>query len=147
MRLGRRASRWFTALAAVALAGCLSVEPAPPELLTTSIGPPPADYETQIRDYFRSSLFDPYSAVYETRKPVRGWGRADDGVMRVFWAVCGTVNAKNRFGGYVGQRPFLAMFNQARIIGGLMDNEPPKYMTSTVVKQCTAWYGAEGSRP
>ena len=145
MRL--RASRCVMVCAVVALAGCLSVEPVPPELLTASIGPPPEDYESQIRDYFRPSLLDPYSAVYEARKPVRGWERDNDGVMRVFWAVCGTVNSKNRFGGYVGQRPFLTMFNQARIIGGLIDHEPPKYMTSAIVERCKAWYGAEGSRP
>jgi hypothetical protein len=67
--------------------------------------------------------------------------------MRVFWAVCGTVNAKNRFGGYVGQRPFMSMFDRGRIIGGLIDHEPPKYMTSAIVERCTAWYSGTGAPP
>jgi len=84
--------------------------------------------------------------VYEMRAPVRGWERANDGVMRVMWAVCGTVNAKNRFGGYVGQRPFLTMFHQARVVIGFIDHKPPKYTTSFVVGRCTAWYGPAGTR-
>jgi len=143
----RTAKRAALLLAAVSLFGCLAVEPPPLDLSAVSIGPPPEDYATQIREYFKPSLLDPYSAVYEMRSPVRGWERANDGVMRVIWAVCGTVNAKNRLGGYVGQRPFLTMFHQARIIGGLIDHEPPKYMTSAIVERCSAWYGAAGSRP
>jgi hypothetical protein len=77
-----------------------------------TIGPPPEDYETQIKQYFRPSRLDPCSAVYEMRAPVRGWERANDGVMRVIWVVCGTVNAKNRFGGYVGQRHSLLCFTR-----------------------------------
>ena len=147
-RLARRALRCFMVLAAVALSGCLSREPAPPQLLTVSIGPPPEDYETQIRDYFRPSLLDPDSAVYEARKPVWGWERVNDRVMYGFWAVCGTVNAKSRFGGYVGQRPFMSMFDRrGRIIGGQIDQDPPKYVTSGIVEGCSAWYSGTGARP
>jgi len=78
MRFARRASLLVALciLAAVSLSGCLSVPPRPPDLHTVSIGPPPGDYEAQIQQYFRSSLLDPYSAVYEIRTPTRGWEHA-----------------------------------------------------------------------
>jgi hypothetical protein len=124
---------------AVALAGCLTAEPAPPDLSAAAIGPPPGDYKTQIPEYFKPSLLDPYSAVYQFREPVRGWERGNDGIMKVFWAVCGTLYAKNRFGGYADPSPFLTIFSQERIVGLVGES-------SVVSRRCTAWYGAEGAR-
>ncbi|MDH5723695.1 MAG: hypothetical protein OEY94_10300 [Alphaproteobacteria bacterium] len=31
------------------------------------------------------------------------------------WRVCGTVNSKNRFGGYTGSVPFVVLFKDGRI--------------------------------
>jgi hypothetical protein len=47
----------------------------------------------------RASLFDPTSATFEDLRVVK-----HDQDRRI---VCGSVNAKNRLGGYVGRRPFL----------------------------------------
>ncbi len=45
----------------------------------------------------REQLFDPASAQFKDLKTVNGV---------VGLRVCGRVNAKNRFGGYIGFRPF-----------------------------------------
>src|SRR5262245_49168637 len=118
------------------MAGCFGLPPKPPDLYAVQIGPPPENYEDQIRNYFKPSLLDPYSAMYEFSGPVRGWDQDNNGIAKVFWVVCGTVNAKNRFGGYVGQRPFLAIFDRARIVFGLIGE------SSAVPQRCKAWYAA-----
>ncbi|WP_156402212.1 hypothetical protein [Caulobacter sp. Root1472] len=53
----------------------------------------------------RSSLADPDSALFKDVWAVRGkLAEAPEGVF-----ACGTVNAKNGFGGYVGYTPFVAI--------------------------------------
>lgn len=68
--------------------------------------------EEAVKAYFSSKLFDPYSAQYSLSEPINsymGWyGDPMHG-----WFVCGTVNAKNRMGGYVGASPFWAYFDPA----------------------------------
>jgi hypothetical protein len=32
------------------------------------------------------------------------------------WAVCGTVNAKNRYGGYVGAQPFFVLIRDNQVV-------------------------------
>ena len=57
------------------------------------------------------------------------------------WVVCGTVNAKNRFGGYVGARPFYAAFRDGQLLtvrlqggGSLLDS------AGVIVERCAEWY-------
>lgn len=63
----------------------------------------------EIRDVVRAKialerdLFDPYSAVYGT-------------VVRRNGIVCGYVNAKNKFGAYVGMREFVWIEGHAAVI-------------------------------
>ncbi len=67
----------------------------------------------QAQDMIRSQLIDPGSAQFRN---VQGRGDA---------AVCGEVNSKNRFGGYVGFRRFVVdrQTNQAVL-------DPQEYLTS-----------------
>ena len=39
---------------------------------------------------------------------------------RFGWRVCGTVNSKKRFGGYVGRVPFFVLFRDGRIVESLV---------------------------
>jgi hypothetical protein len=93
-------------------AGCVSASP-PPTLATANIGPPPVGYESGIKALFAASLKDPYSAVYTFQRPVRSWF-FDETQMN--WAVCGTLNAKNAFGGYVGARPFAVFYRHGQMV-------------------------------
>lgn len=78
-------------------------------------GPYPSNYEQAIKDAVSPTLIDPYSAVYELGLVKQGKNSmAGDTVYG--WNICGTINAKNRMGGYVGPKPVYAMFKDGRII-------------------------------
>jgi len=78
-------------LAALSLAGCVSVPQGTPVNVTPAM-------RASIEQGTRQALKDPMSAMFGTIRAAR----FPDG--RLF--VCGYVNAKNSFGGYVGEKPF-----------------------------------------
>lgn len=81
-------------IAALLLARCTP----PPDVNAGNAGPYPANYKDLMADYIKTTFFDPYSLRdVKLSKPFpsrTGWG--------VGWAVCLTLNAKNRMGGYTG---------------------------------------------
>lgn len=84
-----------------------AIRPTPDQIASADYGSYPSDYEEIIKNYYGKSLFDPYSAVFTFSQPQKawnGWGGTKFG-----WAVCGSLNAKNRFGGYVGATPFYVL--------------------------------------
>jgi hypothetical protein len=56
-----------------------------------------------IQDKIGETLKDPYSAQYTFER----WGIPQASFRGATRTVCGTVNAKNSFGGYVGRRAFM----------------------------------------
>lgn len=104
--------RSFT-LGLIGLVSACASAPTEQHLNAADIGPFPSNYEQLVKDNFAASLFDPYSAVYSfTNTPFRGYsGNVFDGA-NVGWIVCGTVNAKNRMGGYVGAKPFVVVISK-----------------------------------
>lgn len=97
--------------------GACASEPTEQHVNSADIGPYPSNYEQIVKSNFATSLFDPYSAVYAfTLTPVRGYaGNSVDGA-KIGWVVCGTVNAKNRLGGYVGAKPFVVVISNGAVI-------------------------------
>ena len=86
----------------------LSVE----ELRRADFGPYPDNYQEIIKNHFHFKLFDPYSAQYTFGKPIKRYVRGGE----IFgWAVCGTINAKNRMGGYVGAQQFWVIISHGKI--------------------------------
>ena len=98
------------------LTACASA-PTSREIAAADIGPFPGNYEQIIKDYYAQSLFDPYSAVYTfVRVPMHGFaGNRLEGA-EIGWVVCGTLNAKNRFGGFVGAKPFRVVIRYNQIV-------------------------------
>lgn len=92
--------------AGLILSGCAKA-PTREEFYKADFGPKPDNYEQLVKDYYFTKLFDPYSAQYTFAQPHKGWLRFGGGTYG--WYVCGTVNSKNRFGAYVGARPFYFM--------------------------------------
>lgn len=84
-------------LSALLAAGCNKAEPLPVAKLS------PAQ-EEQAKLAVRSTLKDPHSAMFEGLEA----GTTHDGTI-----VCGYVNAKNGFGGYVGRQPFRVLLYTA----------------------------------
>jgi len=122
-----RGSSVIAALAALLLTGCAT--PISPETLAHANygSPPPKNYKELIKKEISPALLDPYSAQYEFSSPSKGYTRNAPvwGTTEMFgWKVCGTVNAKNRFGAYVGTTPFFILFKNGRIAEKLVGNPP-----------------------
>ena len=87
----------------------------PPEVVTNANygSPPPVNYQEIIKQSIGQQLIDPTAPLYEFSTPTKGYTRNAPmfGTQQAFgWRVCGTVNSKNRFGGYVGRVPFFVLF-------------------------------------
>ena len=96
---------------------CSCAAPSKEEIAQADIGPRPENAEQLVRDHFAQTLFDPYSAVYTfDYGPERGYFTALD--TTIGWVICGSVNAKNRMGGYVGAKRFRAVIVRGRVAEG-----------------------------
>ena len=110
------------------LGGCLRL-PTDEELRNADYGTPISQDEAEkiARVVIGSTLKDPQSAQYSWLPIERGWlytYSVWSGEMHAFgYLLEGTVNAKNAFGGYVGQRVYKVLFHNGKVIR--MDGEVP----------------------
>ncbi|MCD9959420.1 hypothetical protein LVT17_27945, partial [Klebsiella pneumoniae] len=79
----------------------------------------PATGETYPKsDLFNKAsarLKDPYSARYDFNEPFKGWCKS--GFTTYYgWLVPFTLNAKNSYGGYVGNKSYLYLVNKNNAI-------------------------------
>jgi hypothetical protein len=77
----------------------------------------PANYKELIQDYLNTHLKDPYSAAWKY-PPVQGWVRnapVQGSQLVLGWKVVCLVNAKNSFGGFNGNTPYLFMIRDGAI--------------------------------
>lgn len=96
--------------------------PTDSEIQNADYGPYPENYQEIIKNYYSEKLYDPYSAMYTFRKgPEKSFMRTFNGIVYL-WRVTGTVNGKNKFGGYVGAKPF-----EVYIKHGVVFSEVPPY--------------------
>ncbi|HHT9144965.1 MAG: PDZ domain-containing protein [Candidatus Brocadiaceae bacterium] len=95
------------------LASCVSL-PSREQYINADYGSYPENYEQRIKDYFSNILRDPYSAQYRFHKPFKGWiykaPIQGGGVDHFGWLVRVWVNAKNAFGGYIGEKHYMFFF-------------------------------------
>lgn len=115
------------AVLALCLAGCST--PTADELRNADYGSYPYDYESIIRSHMRGVLKDPESARYEfLNSPKIGWNGF--GEKQFGHVVCVNINAKNSYGGYVGNRLSYFMIRNGRVVrtlhsdGSAMDGLP-----------------------
>lgn len=110
-------------LSAILLWGC-ATDISSDALATADYGPPPpANYQELIKAEFAKTLIDPTSPLYEFDSPRKGYTKESPmfGTHQKFgWRVCGTVNSKNRFGGYVGSVPFFFLFRDGQVTEALV---------------------------
>lgn len=107
------------------MTSCVSV-PTQQEMSTMSFGFAPTNYESPIKQYFDSTLIDPYSAHYEFSTPVQFVWKDSfllGGKVYAGYLVNTQVNSKNRMGGYGGSRRFGFIFNSNRIIKVITPDE------------------------
>lgn len=101
------------------LSGCAT--PIPPEVIAKADygRPPPKNYKEIIKRSIGETLIDPTAPLYEFGTPSKGYTARSPifGTEQAFgWRVCGTVNSKNRFGGYVGRVPFFVLLRNGVIV-------------------------------
>ena len=103
-------------LSCLLLSGCAtSPRPTQEQVNAADCGPMPVSYKESIKQIIDGRLSDPYSAVYTFSSPQKSWNRST-GQPIYGWRVCGTVNAKNKFGGYVGATPFYALIRDEEVM-------------------------------
>jgi len=96
--------------------GCASSpRPTPQQIAEADYGDPPSKYQDSIKGVISPKLFDPYSAIYTFSVPDKGWNNML-GKTIYGYSVCGSINAKNRFGGYVGAKPFYSFFRNESLV-------------------------------
>lgn len=87
------------------LSGCGYIKPKPSDLQVANFGERPTRDEAAslVKTHMSKALFDPYSAVYECDEPRKAWGNSV-GKLYYGYAVTCNINAKNRFGAFVGSQ-------------------------------------------
>ncbi|HGH0737155.1 TPA: hypothetical protein ACJHGZ_005666, partial [Klebsiella pneumoniae] len=75
----------------------------------------PENYQEIIKGSMSARLKDPYSARYDFNEPFKGWCKS--GFTTYYgWLVPFTLNAKNSYGGYVGNKSYLYLVNKNNAI-------------------------------
>lgn len=102
------------------LSACAGTPPSESE-----IGSYPTAYKAIAKEHLRVSLIDPYSvrdAQIAPPKPgqihIAGTLRHESG-----WAVCFRANAKNRMGGYTGNKPMVILIRNNQVLGSNQDSD------------------------
>lgn len=108
-------------------------------LAVADYGSPPTEMHQQvIRAKFDKMLIDPTSPLYEFEAPRKGYTRASPvfGTRQAFgWQVCGTINSKNRFGGYSGRVPFFVLLRGDEIKEFIYGDSQSGSLVNTVIEQ------------
>lgn len=98
----------------VLASGCVT-PPTPREFAVADYGSYPSDYEQIVKSYMQFVLKDPESARFQfLNSPKTGWNGF--GGNKFGYVVCAYINAKNSFGGYVGNRMSYFMIKNGRVI-------------------------------
>lgn len=99
----------------IGLIGCGLKRPSPEEFANAYFGEFPSNYEMLIKNHMESRLFDPYSAVYKFHPPEKGWMN-HWGTIYYGWLVECDINAKNRYGAYVGYHTYSFLIRDGKLL-------------------------------
>ncbi|MCB4228109.1 hypothetical protein [Mannheimia haemolytica] len=107
----------------ISLTGCMVApsQPLPPKPIPITLeeaklkdfGSYPSNYEKMVKAHFSETLKDPDSVKYkEITKPKKV---ANTITRKEYYLVCATLNAKNSYGGYVGNKTYDFHFKNGKI--------------------------------
>jgi hypothetical protein len=99
---------------AMSITACAPLQPRPEEIAVGQRAIRPSSNEAAQRaviEYFSTQLKDPQSAQYRYRDIINSKLLLASDFRLFGWFMCGTVNAKNSFGGYSGSSTFFAYFD------------------------------------
>lgn len=130
---------FFIGICILLLAGCATMPPPPTveQARNADFGKYPGDWQEITTNRINEDLIDPYSSRYAFNGLEQGWLHVRDtpsGYMYV-WVACGTVNAKNRMGGYVGANPFYVAIRNGVVVRS-KTGRFGTYGGAEVVKMC-----------
>lgn len=122
-------TKLFSLLIALALSGCATTV-SKQEVPTARFEALPPDYQQKIKQFNVGRLKDPYTAVYRFGEPRKGYwqdGIAHGGRKYFGYVIPVGINARNSFGGYVGEQMYYYGYQNGQI-AGITDlwNGPPK---------------------
>ena len=102
------------------LTGCTTTKLTPEQAAKADYGEYPTNYEQIVKDHFSRSLYDPYSAHFSIGTPYQGFSTrapiVGGGPDQFGYSVDVGINAKNRLGGYVGEKQFRLLLKNGRVI-------------------------------
>ena len=104
----------FVALLSLLLTACGCVPLTRDDASKAQFAAKPTDEEAvrKARSYLENVLIDPDSLKLRCSNVRKGWGRHNMYDKPIFgWVVLCGVNAKNKFGGYTGETPYLFIMN------------------------------------
>ena len=107
-----------TVLAVVSLIGCQSPQPTREQIAALDYGPRPDNYEKIIRDYLSNRLVEPDFALVEFKAGPKPLYQKDT-VFRDWqygWAVCVTINDRDRRGAYEGVYPMVLYIRDGKVV-------------------------------
>lgn len=112
-----------TAVLAAFLLAAAPASAAPDTLPDVGPAPDKASGTALLEDAIRANLKDPDSARFSWPNEFRnGWYKPFGFHRKVFgWYTCGTVNAKNSYGGYVGKEPVIGVIANGKVVYTKMD--------------------------
>lgn len=105
--------------ASAALSGCATIKP--PTDYQVSVAEygndiSPAIAEAKIIEFMKGALIDPESARYRSSTKVqKHWMVDSDGKYHYGYATAFFINAKNRMGGYTGEKRYIIIFYKGEV--------------------------------
>lgn len=119
------------ALSLIVLLSACATAPDPAELAAAASEPAPEREAgiAMIESAIRAQLKDPDSAQFTWPNSfVHGWYQPPFGRRYIGWITCGTVNARNSFGGYVGRTAVVGVIRNGSVIAANMDSSTHRDM-------------------
>lgn len=111
------------------LAGCATAsDPTEVAAVSSEAAPDHAAGIAMIESAIRSTLKDPDSAEFSWPNGfTQGWYQPPFGKKYYGWITCGTVNAKNGYGGYVGRSAAIGVIRNGTVIETNFDDATAQY--------------------
>lgn len=106
------------------LAACgnpLQGGPTHQEFANADFGPAPSDHRELTQQHFNKTLFDPFSAKFEFGDLEKAWYGPTGAILvsrniNYGWRSLVRINAKNRFGAYVGWNAYYVYFRGDSVV-------------------------------
>jgi hypothetical protein len=116
---------YLLALVSLFIVSCAAA-PTPEQIASADYGPAPQNPHVIAEEWVKNQLVDPYSAHFEHGPLVKGYTSMYRDV-QYGWIQCGTVNAKNRMGGYVGRQAYFVTIRHNQVVSGYVDSPTSEY--------------------